>query len=54
MEHTERDGYRYQIECSGAAEFEVLAKHAAASADSTIRYPQLAINSNMEIRQVQP
>lgn len=54
MEHTERDGYSYQIDCSGAAEFEVLAKHAAAPAGSPIRYPQLAINSNMEIREVQP
>ena len=54
MEHTERDGYSYQIDCSGAAEFEVLAKHTAAPAGSPIRYPQLTINSNMEIREVQP
>ena len=54
MEHTERNGYSYQIDCSGAAEFEVRAKHAAPPAGSPIRYPQLAINSNMEIREVQP
>jgi hypothetical protein len=54
MEHSGRDGYSYEIDCSGAAEFEVLAKHAAAPAGSGIRYPQLAINSNMEIREVQP
>jgi hypothetical protein len=54
MERTERDGYSYQIDCSGAAEFHVLAKHAAAPAGSPIRYPQLAINSNMEVGEVQP
>jgi len=54
LAHSGRDGYSYQIACSGAAEFEVLAKHAAAPAGSTVRYPQLAINSNMEIREVQP
>jgi hypothetical protein len=54
MQRTERDGYSYQIDCSGAAEFQVLAKHAAAPSGSPIRYPQLAINSNMEISEVQP
>jgi len=54
MERSGRDGYSYQIECSGAAEFQVLARHAPAPAGSPIRYPQLAINSNMEISEVQP
>jgi hypothetical protein len=54
MQRTERDGYSYQIDCNGAAEFQVLAKHAAAPAGSPIRYPQLAISSNMEISEVQP
>lgn len=53
MGRTERDGYTYQIECS-ASEFQVVAKHPPAPAGSLIRYPALAIDSNMEIREVQP
>jgi hypothetical protein len=53
MGHTERDGYTYQIACS-ASEFQVVAKHPPAPAGSPIRYPTLAIDSNMEIRELQP
>ncbi len=53
MARTERDGYTYQIECS-SAEFQVIAKHPPAPAGSSIRYPTLAIDSNMAVREVQP
>ena len=53
MERSNRDGYSYQVECS-TSEFQVVAKHPAALAGSSIRYPVLAIDSNMEIRELQP
>jgi hypothetical protein len=53
MSRTARDGYTYEIECS-ASEFRVVAKHPPAPEGSPIRYPTLAIDSNMEIREVQP
>ena len=53
MGRTERDGYAYHIECS-ASEFQVVAKHAPAPADSPIRYPNFAIDSKMEIRELEP
>jgi hypothetical protein len=45
---TGRDGYTYSIECSGA-EFNVTARHSPAPAGSPIRYPNLTIDSNMQI-----
>jgi hypothetical protein len=48
-ERTERDGYVYSVECSGA-EFSAVAHHAAAPAGSPIRYPNLAIDQNMQVR----
>jgi len=51
MTRTERDGYVYAIECSGA-DFTVTARHAAALADSPIRYPNFAIDSTMTIREI--
>jgi hypothetical protein len=53
MGRTERDGYTYQIECT-ASEFQVVAKHALRPADSPIRYPNFAIDSKMEIRELEP
>ncbi len=53
MARSERDGYAYQVQCS-AAEFQVVAKHPPTPAGSSIRYPALAIDSNMEIHEVQP
>jgi hypothetical protein len=53
MGRAERDGYIYRIECS-AAEFRVVAKHASLPAGSSIRYPNLAIDSQMEIREIEP
>jgi len=48
-----RDGYTYEINCSGAADFQVVARHAPAPAGSSIRYPTLAIDSLMEVREIQ-
>jgi hypothetical protein len=49
MTRPERDGYTYQVSCSGA-EFSVIAEHPPAPAGSPIRYPTLSIDSNMEIK----
>lgn len=47
-----RDGYVYTIECSGAAEFRVTAMHSPAPAGSPIRYPQLAVDTNMQVSEI--
>jgi hypothetical protein len=51
MTRTERDGYTYSVECSGS-EFNAVAHHAPAPAGSPIRYPNLAIDQNMQVREV--
>lgn len=51
MSRSERDGYSYSVECSGE-NFTVTARHAAAPAGSPIRYPTLAIDQTMQIREV--
>ena len=51
MSRTERDGYLYSVECSGA-DFAVTARHAPAPAGSPIRYPNLAIDANMQVREL--
>jgi len=48
----ERDGYTYQVNCSGS-DFQVVAEHPAALAGSGIRYPKLAIDGTMQIQEVQ-
>jgi hypothetical protein len=48
---TERDGYTYAVSCS-AANFNVVASHAPAPAGSPIRYPNLAIDQNMQVGEV--
>jgi hypothetical protein len=48
----ERDGYTYQISCS-SQNFEVTAEHPPAADGSGIRYPKLAIDGSMEVREVQ-
>ena len=53
MDKPGRDGYTYEINCSGAADFQVVARHAPASAGSSIRYPILAIDSLMQVREIQ-
>src|SRR5271165_2707691 len=45
MTRRERDGYTYQVNCSGA-DFQIVAQHPPAPEGSPIRYPTLAIDSN--------
>jgi hypothetical protein len=52
MNKKERDGYSYEVSCSGT-DFEVTAEHPAALAGSGIRYPKLAIDASMQLREVQ-
>jgi hypothetical protein len=52
MTKPERDGYSYTIDCSGV-EFKVSAKHAPAPPGSPIRYPGLAIDQNMQVRELE-
>jgi hypothetical protein len=53
MTRPERDGYSYSVECSGA-DFTVSARHAPAPSGSPIRYPNLAIDQNMQVGEVNP
>ena len=50
MTRAERDGYAYSVECSGG-EFTATARHAPAPAGSPIRYPTLAIDQTMQVRE---
>jgi hypothetical protein len=52
MSRTERDGYSYSVECTNAQEFNAIARHAPAPAGSPIRYPNLAIDQNMQVHEV--
>ena len=52
MSKRERDGYTYQVNCSGA-DFQVVAEHPPAPEGSKIRYPKLAIDSTMQVREIQ-
>jgi hypothetical protein len=51
MARAERDGYSYLVECSGG-DFTVTARHAPAPTGSPIRYPNLAIDATMQVREV--
>jgi hypothetical protein len=51
MSRSERDGYSYSVECSGG-EFNAVARHAPAPAGSPIRYPNLAVDQNMQVHEV--
>ena len=48
---TEREGYTYSVDCSGN-DFTATAKHLPAPAGSPIRYPNLAIDSNMQVGEI--
>jgi hypothetical protein len=48
---TGRDGYTYAVECSGG-EFTATARHLPAPAGSPIRYPNLAIDANMQVGEI--
>lgn len=49
MSKSGRDGYSYSVDCSGT-NFSVTANHSPAPSDSQIRYPTLALDSTMQIR----
>ena len=49
---TGRDGYTYSVECSAGAEFKVAARHAPAPPGSPIRYPNLAVDANMQVSEI--
>ena len=54
MTKPERDGYTYEVQCSGdSGEFKVVARHAPAPEGSPIRYPTLAIDRNMQVGEIQ-
>ena len=53
MSRSGRDGYTYEVSCMGGAEFQVAARHAPAPEGSPIRYPTLAIDSSMQVREIQ-
>ncbi len=48
MTKPERDGYTYEVTCSGS-DFRATAEHAPAPAGSPIRYPTLSVDSSMEV-----
>ena len=48
-----RGGYKYEVACPGGAEFRVVARHAPAPEGSSIRYPALAIDSSMQLSEIQ-
>ncbi len=48
---TGRDGYTYSIECSGA-DFKVSARHEPGPPGSPIRYPNLAVDANMQVSEI--
>jgi hypothetical protein len=52
MTRTERDGYAYTLQCSGS-EFTAEAHHLPAPAGSPIRYPNLAIDSSMQVHEIE-
>jgi hypothetical protein len=51
MSRPERDGYTYSVECSGA-DFTATARHAPAPEGSPIRYPNFAIDQNMQVGEI--
>jgi hypothetical protein len=53
MSRSGRDGYTYEVKCMGGAEFQVVGRHAPAPEGSPIRYPTLAIDSQMQVSEIQ-
>ena len=51
MTRTGRDGYAYAVECLGG-DFTASARHLPAPAGSPIRYPNFAINSTLEVHEI--
>jgi hypothetical protein len=52
LSRTERDGYSYDVKCGDGQDFSIVAHHAPAPTDSSIRYPILAIDQNMQVGEV--
>ena len=52
MTRTERDGYSYEVECSGNG-FTATARHRHAPAGSSIRYPNFSIDASLELREIE-
>jgi hypothetical protein len=48
-----RAGYVYEISCKGGDQFQVVARHAPAPEGSPIRYPTFAIDSQMQVQEIQ-
>jgi hypothetical protein len=53
MARPERDGYAYEVNCTSGTDFQVVARHAPAPDGSPIRYPTLAIDASMQVREIQ-
>lgn len=51
FDRPERDGYRYSLECSGN-DFTAVGRHAPAPAGSPIRYPTLAVDATLAVREI--
>lgn len=52
MGRRERDGYTYQVNCSGS-DFQVVAEHPPAAQGSGIRFPKLVIDATMQVQEIQ-
>jgi hypothetical protein len=52
MSRTGRDGYNYEISCSGNG-FTATARHLPAPAGSPIRYPNFSVDDSLELHEVQ-
>lgn len=51
MNKRERDGYTYQVNCSGS-DFQIIAEHPPAAQGSGIRFPKLTMDATMQIQEV--
>lgn len=51
MSQSGRDGYSYSVDCSGMT-FNVTASHVPAPAGSPIRYPILALDQTLQVREI--
>lgn len=51
MNKRERDGYTYQVNCSGS-DFQIIAEHPPAAQGSGIRFPKLTIDATMQIQEI--
>jgi hypothetical protein len=52
MTRSERGGYTYSVECGAGTQFKAIASHAPAAPGSPIRYPNLAVDENMQVQEV--